>query len=325
MLKFSIIVPIYNIEKYIEKCIQSVLNQSYENFELILVNDGSMDNSKRICEQYSKIDNRIIVINKKNAGLPAARNTGIRKATGDYICHLDGDDFWKNGYLEYLNSTLINNKVDILFGCGRFDYYGDSKYNKEFYYKINQSFGDKNVLIKYLMDDKHEIPASAWSNVYNTSFIKNQNLYFTEGLTWSEDTDNYFNVLLNCKSFAFMNEIYYVYRKNNITAMTKEYSYKNIFSNIFVLRKWFEIYNNSNLNDEIKKISNTRFANIYIYVSLFAINTNDIDKEKLCNDIADDFQIIKNCKGIKYRMIYYLYRLCGIKNSLNILKLIRKQ
>lgn len=325
MLKFSIIVPIYNIDKYIEKSIQSVLEQNYDNFELILVNDGSKDNSKEICEKYAGIDSRIIVINKKNGGLPAARNSGIRKATGDYICHLDGDDFWKEGYLTYLNDILKNNEVDVLFGCGRYDYFGDEKYIKEYYYKINHDLVDKDELMKYLMEDRHEIPASAWSNVYRTSFVKGNELYFTEGLTWSEDTDNYFNVLLNCESYNFMDEVYYVYRKNNVDAMTKEYSYKNIFSNIFVLRKWFEIYNKSNLNKEIRRISNIRFANTYIYVSLFTINTNEIDKQRLCDEMTEDFEIMKNCKGIKYIIIYYLYRLFGIKKTLSILSLIRKQ
>ena len=324
MLKFSIIVPIYNIEKYIEKCIKSVLIQNYRNFELILVNDGSTDNSQNICEEYSKIDDRIIVINKKNGGLPAARNTGIEIVSGDYICHLDGDDFWKEGYLEYLNNKLSGKKIDVLFGCGRYDFFGNNNYNKEYYYKITRKLFNKNELIKYIMSIDHEIPASAWSNVYNTSFVKNKELFFTEGLTWSEDTDNYFNVLLNCQTYDFMDEIYYVYRKDNAFAMTKKYSYKNIFSNIFVLRKWYEIYNDSDLNDEIKRISNVRFANTYIYISLFVVNTNSMDKEKLCEDIIRDFEIMKNCRGIKYRTIYYLYKICGLKTSFNILKLIGK-
>lgn len=325
MLKFSIIVPIYNVEKYVEKSIQSVLEQNYENFELILVNDGSKDNSKEICEKYAEIDSRIIVINKKNGGLPAARNSGIRKASGDYICHLDGDDFWKVGYLAYLNDILKKNQVDVLFGCGRYDYFGGDNYNKEYYYNISPNFANKDDLMEYLMEYNHEIPASACTNVYRTSFVKENELYFTEGLTWSEDTDNYFNVLLNCHSYGFMDEIYYVYRKNNVGAMTKEYSYNNIFSNIFVLRKWFEIYNESHINKDIKRISNIRFANTYIYVSLFAINTNEIDKNRLCDAMKEDFKIMKYSKGTKYRIIYYLYRLFGIKKSLNVLSLIRKQ
>ena len=91
------------------------------------------------------------------------------------------------------------------------------------------------------------------------------------------------------------------------------------------LKKWFEIYNHSDLNDEIKKISNVRYANTYIYISLFVVNTNSVDKEKLCKDISNDFEIMKNCKGFKYRTIYYLYKICGLKTSFKILKLIRKQ
>ena len=93
MPKLSIIVPVYNVDKYLERCIRSILNQTYENFEIILVNDGSTDNSGIICENYSKVDSRIRVIHKKNEGVSSARNIGVDNAKGKYIGFIDPDDY----------------------------------------------------------------------------------------------------------------------------------------------------------------------------------------------------------------------------------------
>ena len=90
---FSVIVPIYKVEKYLNKCIDSILKQTFQDFELILVDDGSPDKCPKICDEYAKKDKRVRVIHKENAGLVAARNTGIKEAKGDYICYVDGDDW----------------------------------------------------------------------------------------------------------------------------------------------------------------------------------------------------------------------------------------
>ena len=102
--KVSVVVPIYNVEKYLPKCIETIQTQSYENLEIILVNDGSTDSCLKICEKYKKDDERIIIVNKKNGGLSDARNYGIEKATGKWITFIDSDDYVEKDYIE----TLIN-------------------------------------------------------------------------------------------------------------------------------------------------------------------------------------------------------------------------
>lgn len=118
-LYLSVIIPVYNVELYLNKCLKSVVEQTYKRLEIILVDDGSTDNSGNICDQYAKIDNRIIVIHKENAGVSAARNDGIEHATGGYICFIDSDDWIESDYfelaVEYINKyrpvCLINNYV----------------------------------------------------------------------------------------------------------------------------------------------------------------------------------------------------------------------
>lgn len=94
MLKFSIIVPVYNVEAYLDECIQSVLEQTYTDFELILVDDGSKDNSGTICDRWAQHDSRVFVVHKQNGGLSSARNEGLRHITGQYVMFLDSDDYW---------------------------------------------------------------------------------------------------------------------------------------------------------------------------------------------------------------------------------------
>lgn len=93
MVKVSIVIPVYNVESYLRQCIDSVLNQSYQNLELVLVDDGSKDSSPAICDEYAAKDSRVVVVHKANGGAAAARNDGIRKATGDYVTFLDSDDY----------------------------------------------------------------------------------------------------------------------------------------------------------------------------------------------------------------------------------------
>ena len=113
MPKISIIVPIYNVEKYLTNCIDSILNQTFKDFELILVNDGSTDNSFEICKHYKDIDDRICIIDKKNGGLSSARNAGLDIAKGEYIGFVDSDDYIHPQMYELLYNQIIKNKADI--------------------------------------------------------------------------------------------------------------------------------------------------------------------------------------------------------------------
>lgn len=114
-MKISIIIPAYNVEAYIEKCINSVINQTYDDIEVIIINDGSTDNTAEIIEKYSKIDNRIKIVNKYNSGVSDSRNVGIEMFTGDYVFFLDSDDWVEKDYIIKAVDVLEKNNIDILF------------------------------------------------------------------------------------------------------------------------------------------------------------------------------------------------------------------
>lgn len=124
----SVIVSIYNVEDYLNKCIDSIINQTYKNLEIILVDDGSLDNSPQICDEYSKKDNRIKVIHKQNGGLSDARNHGIEISTGKYLCFIDSDDYIDKQMIEKLYQNLKGNKSDISI-CNFYEAYQNGKLN----------------------------------------------------------------------------------------------------------------------------------------------------------------------------------------------------
>ncbi len=113
MNKISVIIPVYNIEKYISRCLKSIINQTYDNLEILVIDDGSKDNSGKICDNYAKKDKRIKVIHKENGGVSSARNLGLDMATGDYIAFVDGDDYIDNRMYEILLNNLVNTSSDI--------------------------------------------------------------------------------------------------------------------------------------------------------------------------------------------------------------------
>ena len=139
----SIIVPVYNIEKYLPRCIDSILDQTYKNWEAIFVNDGSTDNSLKILEEYKKRDERIKIIDKKNAGSGAARNDGIENSRGEYVAFLDSDDWYEKNFLEKLYNNLTENNSDVAM-CNPKMTYDDISKNK----KINTYFFNEIELNK---------------------------------------------------------------------------------------------------------------------------------------------------------------------------------
>lgn len=183
MGKVSIIVPIYNVEKYLSKCIESILYQTYKNIEIILVNDGSLDNSAQICDEYAKKDDRIIVIHKANGGVSSARNAGIDIATGKYIGFVDPDDYIENNMYELMVNKIEKYKADIAI-CG-YDYINEN-YTIERYYHIQQ---DEILTQKQFMSMQFDMPPTIRHVVWNKLFIAKtlKKIRFPEGINSSED------------------------------------------------------------------------------------------------------------------------------------------
>ena len=216
----SVIVPVYNVEQYLKRCLDSLLKQSYENFEILLVNDGSTDSSSLICEDYAKRDERIRVLHQMNAGPSAARNTGITFATGKYITFIDSDDFVEETYLEHLYRALVDNDSDISI-CN-FNSFNEER--QSFLFSITkEKYFSKNYTVAEWMN----LESSPNNNLFLTFTFSPTKLFKAElfdGIRFPigrlrEDDATIYRLYLKAKQVTFINEgsYYYSQRKEGLS------------------------------------------------------------------------------------------------------------
>lgn len=230
----SIIVPVYNAEAYIEKCIKSILSQSYNNIELILVNDGSLDNSGSICEEFASRDNRVKIIHQKNMGPSEARNTGIKASNGSFLQFVDADDQIDKYMTECLYSTITNEdyQVDLVISGFKSRFYFYDKYIERV---ANSDIEGYYTLVEFMgifadLFNKHLIN-SPCNKLYVADIIKSNNIKFVKDIHNGEDLLFNIEYLKRCNNIAVLNKAYYNYvHFNNPNSLTKDYK-KNFLEN----------------------------------------------------------------------------------------------
>lgn len=220
MPKISIIVPVYNVEEYLENCIDSILNQTFKDFELILVNDGSTDNSLDICKRYKNIDDRICIIDKKNGGLSSARNAGLNIAKGEYIGFVDSDDYIHPQMYEILYHQIIKNEADISM-C---EFKKVSEFNKK-------ELSDKGILNNKIeiLDNKDSLfklgekgsvtYIVSWNKLYNKGLFNN--IRFKEGII-HEDEYIIHRLLYQANKLVYIKKELYFYLQRKGSIMDKK-------------------------------------------------------------------------------------------------------
>jgi glycosyltransferase EpsJ len=178
MYKISIIVPVFQVENFIQECLESLVNQTLDSIEIVCVNDGSYDNSLKIIEEYKRRFKFIRLINQENQGLSGARNTGLKHISGEYLLFVDGDDFLEPNVLASIYEIASDNNLDIL------DFYINSVEDnikriwKNQYLKIDTPITGEIYFNKYIKQFRNQPPVSAWSHLYRTEFIKQNHLEF---------------------------------------------------------------------------------------------------------------------------------------------------
>lgn len=202
----SVIVPVYNVERYLNQCIDSILAQTYKNFELILVDDGSKDKSGQICDEYAQQDNRVRVFHKENGGVSSARNLGIDNAQGTHICFVDSDDWVEMTYLE---DMILHKDYDFVVQDFETE---DGKYIDHLELKINNTSDIYRELINY--EKKHDILFRAPSSkLYNTNILRENNLRYNISLYMGEDYLFNINYISHINNTFISNGHSYIYRK----------------------------------------------------------------------------------------------------------------
>lgn len=226
MALLSIIIPVYNVESYLDECLSSIHNQTYKNIEIICINDGSTDNSPIILQKWAKEDSRIKVINQKNKGLSGARNTGIKYASGKYITFVDSDDFIKNNMYSLLIELAEKNELDAI-GCG-FEQY-PSGILQSFSFKKNKVSNFFDLLSYNTKLQSTNDLCFCWRYLFKKKILDTHNILFNEDVKIGEDVIFNTQVLCCSNKVLFINDPLYYYRTNNQNSLMKSTKYNPNF------------------------------------------------------------------------------------------------
>lgn len=227
--KVSIIVPVYNVEKYLEKCLKSLISQSYKNIEIILIDDGSKDNSGRICDEYKRKDSRIKVIHKENAGVSEARNSGLQKAIGKYICFVDADDFVMNDYVEYMYELIVKNSSEIAICTKIFSNFDENQTSDE----AIEALDGENAVIRIL---NYRIPIGVYSKIFKKDLIKDNKIRFFKDIYMGEGFNFNVTCFQRAKKVVISNHKVYYYRRDNSTSATTKFSIKKCENSLYAMK-----------------------------------------------------------------------------------------
>ena len=293
----SVIVPVYNVEKVLYHCIDSILNQSFVDFEILLVNDGSTDNSGRICDKYAEKDTRVKVIHKQNGGVSSARNAGIEAAQGEYICFVDSDDYLESNYLKELIETKKKYPDFDNVWCGFQtveDYYNNNKKAYDVERDNDYSFSDLNSIMDLFEKWFVQMP---WNKLYKTKTIVENSIVFPPELSLGEDY--IFNLrYLDCTNgkIVVINKPLYDYLRDGKESLDNKY-YPNLLEIYRRLNSETEKYAQKwKLSEEqISKMYNSFFFRLEAVLrNTFNKNNNQsfLKKIKYNNEVlkSEDFR-----------------------------------
>lgn len=321
MPKISVIVPVYNVEKYLNRCVDSILNQTFEDFELILVDDGSSDNCGNICDEYAQKDNRVKVIHKKNGGVSSARNAGIDTAQGEYIMFVDSDDWINENMLnDMYNMPDSDMKVSSIRMIG--------KDNSTEYIIDTKMYTQEDLLIGFFSEAFPIIClCGPWCKLYKKDIIFNNAIRFNEYMSLGEDTYFNLNYIKHCKSIYTSEQIYYYYmRENSESLFTKfrlnmYYDVRKVFDlkvkmanelnmgrdSIFKLKL---SYIQSLIGNLIKMVDTNTKTEVKKYMSLLQ-KDKEFNDDNLIKNLKSTHKLIN--KLISYNLFNTAYLLFFIK------------
>lgn len=315
MPEVSIIVPVYKVEKVLHYCIDSILNQSFTNFELILIDDGSPDNSGVICDEYAKNDDRIIVIHQDNGGVSSARNAGIDKAKGEYITFIDSDDFIDKNYLKILLEVKEKyiNYDNVWCGFRTVDsYYKDLKGKQNIIFDINEEISSLSRKDIMTLHEKW-LDAGPYCKLYETFIIKNNNLRFDVNISLGEDLLFNFDYLdYNNGKIAVINKSLYNYNVSNENSLGSKY-YDNLLQIYQYINKKMKCFIDKWECDyeQIKKYYNACFFKYEVILKNMFSSQKDISKKekyKINSSIMKSKDFKESLSKMSYKPnVLYLY------------------
>lgn len=312
---FSIIIPVYNVERYLKECIYSVIDQSFTNFEVILVDDGSTDSSGIICDEFSLNNENITVIHKTNGGLSDARNIGINKSKGDYIIFLDSDDKLGEESLKQLEEIILScDYPDVI--VNRIKFFNDiDKREWECKYRFYGKQAKKSIGCEFnnIINNKDYLPG-AWTIVSKRQHIIKNEIFFVKGLL-HEDEQWTPRIILRANSIAYNNNCYYKYRQARVGSITQVKNIKREFDKIWIIESLYSESKKIEYNQECSNELIERAASLYwgVLIRSYDYNKNVNEYDELVKKLSLNKYIFKYSKNKKYKVVNIIINLIGVK------------
>ena len=222
-MKISILIPVYNTSKYLERCLNSIINQNFKDIEIICVNDGSTDNSLEILRKYEAIDERVIIINKKNGGLSSARNEALKKAKGEYCLNIDSDDWIEPKYLEEMYEKAKKENLDMLISDIIFDYGYKKEIKKDLNIENNKILNGEEYLKSFFKDN---FMGYTWNKLIKKKYYNDYNIKHNEEIFLFEDVEVIAKLAFHMKRIGKLNKSYYHYIQGENNG-SKKINFKN--------------------------------------------------------------------------------------------------
>lgn len=315
----SVIIPVYNVEKYLRQCVDSVLKQTYKLIEVILVDDGATDSSSEICDEYSLKDRRIKVIHKKNGGASSARNEGIKEAKGDFIVFLDGDDYWlEEEFLEYIVVNKIKEKTDIvIFGYTQV-INNSHKHKRDLNFEKLIEKSEKSEWLKELINN-NKLQSAACNKIVRLDMIRKYQLFFVENIT-AEDIDWTARVMLSSRYIGYYDKLIYYYRRNenSVSNNIKIKSIKDLEHQVFTIVELSKDIDNKSIRDAYMNYC------AYQYITLLncmCLIWGENGIREYINKAEKYRYILKYNKNKKVRIVYLFDKILGYQGMLIMLRL----
>lgn len=321
MVQVSIVVPLYNVEKYIERCLKSIMEQTFDNYEVIIVNDGSKDNSINIAEKFQKrYPDKIRIITQKNAGLSAARNKGIQEAVGEYICFIDSDDFIKDDMIEKLYQQAVDKNADMVI-CGVNKYIESTKetYEDVREYDETRIFDSEHCIREFLLDKTVE--GYACNKLFKRSLFLDNNIQYPVGKMF-EDVETTIKLIIASDRIAFSDNYgyYYVQREGSITKDVKKRTIEDYIRSFVIVKQLLEKNNIfDNLKDAYKRYYINRLNVAYVMLYNYEFNN------AVCKELRIKLKMLSKDVKLKDTSLPYVGRVDKMKTifiKLSIFKLI---
>lgn len=318
----SVIIPVYNVEKYLQECLESVLNQSEVELQILLINDGSTDSSGEISRSYEKKYANIQLITTENRGLSEARNTGIDHAIGDYLIFLDSDDYWESDFLKDLAMYLEENeKLEYVFFRCKY-YYQVKNLKQEQHFPIKREEIQKRTgaeCLDYMLKEMKQFQWMAVLGIVKRTFLLKHGLYFEKDRSY-EDTLWTPEVFLHATHLDYYDASVYIYRLEREGQITAHFSYRGFADNVYISSMWYEKLKDYPIAAELKQKLMYNLSSRYFFAIWFGGFLNKEEKVKMLPLLEKNKFLFHYNAGIVRKMTAFFCRVAGFKATISLFK-----